>query len=254
MKTIVQRKRIIIQPGDHAVIRDERSDKRVQHSARSLFIHIAEGARLSYIDLQQLVDTASELTVMTVLMDAHSAFSYEGLHRGARYVKTVINLVLQGEGAGAQLNVGLLATGMQQYSFITTQHHRAPRAKSSCIVRTAVYDAACVQYYGSIDVDEQAPLSEAYQQHKAMLMSDQARAFAKPSLSIRAHDVQCGHGSAIGQLDEEHRLYLQGRGIDHDAAKQLLIRSFFDELYTDGVLQQIMAGVKNLNKSPIPLL
>ncbi|TET35786.1 SufD family Fe-S cluster assembly protein [Candidatus Dependentiae bacterium] len=254
MKTIVQRKRIIIQPGDHAVIRDERSDKRVQRSARSLFIHIAEGARLSYIDLQQLADTASELTVMTVLMDAHSAFSYEGLHRGARYAKTVINLVLQGEGAGAQLNAGLLATGMQQYSFITTQHHRAPRAKSSCIVRTAVYDAACVQYYGSIDVDEQAQLSEAYQQQKAMLMSDQARAFAKPSLSIRAHDVQCGHGSAIGQLDEEHRLYLQGRGIDHDAAKQLLIRSFFDELYTDGVLQQIMAGVKNLNKSPIPLL
>ena len=251
MKTIVQRKRIIIQPGDHAVIRDERSDKRVQHSARSLFIHIAEGARLSYIDLQQLADTASELTVMTVLMDAHSAFSYEGLHRGARYTKTVINLVLQGEGADARLSLGSFATGMQRHSFITTQHHRAPCARSRCTIKAAVYDAACVRYHGSIVVDEQAQLSEAYQQHKAMLMSDRARAFAKPSLSICAHDVQCGHGSAIGQLDEEHRLYLQGRGIDPDAAEQLLIRSFFDELYTNKALQQMMADSKNLNKSPI---
>lgn len=253
MKPIVQRKRISIQPGDYAVIRDMRSDKRVQHSARSLFIHIAEGARLSYIDLQQLADTASELTVMTVLMDAHSAFSYEGLHTGARYAQTIINLMLQGEGAGAQLNVGSLATGMQRHSFITTQHHRAPRARSRCTIKAAVYDAACVQYHGSIIVDEQAQLSEAYQHHKTMLMSDQARAFAKPSLSIRAHDVQCGHGSAIGQLDEEHRLYLQGRGIDPDAAEQLLIRSFFDELYGDRVLQQMMADSKNLNKSPISL-
>ena len=251
MKLAVQRKRISIQPGDHAVIRDVRSDKRVHRSARSLFIHIKEGAHLSYIDLQQLADTASELTVMTVLMDEHSSFSYEGLHTGGRYAKTIINLLLQAEGAEARLHIGSLASGTQRHSFITTQHHRAPRARSRCTIKAAVYDAACVQYYGSIVVDEQAQLSEAYQQHKAMLMSDRARAFAKPSLSICAHDVQCGHGSAIGQLDEEHRLYLQARGIDQDAAEQLLIRSFFDELYMDKALQQMMAGGKNLNKSPI---
>ncbi len=251
MKPVVQCKRIIIKPGDYAVIRDVRSDKRVHHSARSFFIHLGEGARLSYIDLQQLADAASELTVMTVLMDAYSSFVYEGFHTGARYAKTIINLLLRGEGADARLHIGSLASGTQRHSFITKQHHRAPRARSRCTIKAAVYDAACVQYHGSIKVDEQAQLSEAYQQHKAMLMSNQARAFAKPSLSICAHDVQCGHGSAIGQLDEEHRLYLQGRGIDPNAAEQLLIRSFFDELYTDKVLQQMMAGGKNLNKSPI---
>jgi len=241
MKSIMQHKRIIIESDDYTILRDLRSDKRVQQSARSLYIHLKKGAHLTYIDQQKLADTAVELTVMTVRIDAHSSFLYEGVHRGARYGKTSINLLLQGEGAEARLHIGSLATGAQRHSFITTQHHRAPHAKSSCIIRAVAYDAACVQYHGSIDVEEQAQLSEAYQQHKAMLMSDQARAFARPGLSIRAHDVQCGHGSAIGQLDEEYFLYLQGRGIDYGVAEQLLVRSFFDELYTD----------KNLNKFPI---
>ena len=249
MKPIVQRKRIIIEPGDYAVIRDERSDQRVHQTVRSITIHLKEGAQLSYIDLQQLSDSSSELTVMTVRMDAHSSFLYEGLHCGARYARTSITLLLQAEGADAKVSIGSLAVGTQRHSFITTQHHRGTRAKSICSVRTSVYDAACVSYYGSIEVDEQAQLSETYQHHKAILMSDQARAFARPSLAIRAHDVQCGHGSAIGQIDEGHSFYLQSRGIDVDAAEKFLVRSFFDELYGDTVLQEVMRNVNSYGKN-----
>jgi Fe-S cluster assembly protein SufD len=50
-----------------------------------------------------------------------------------------------------------------------------------------------------------------------------------PNLEILADDVRCGHGSAVGPLDEEQRYYLQSRGLDRDRADRLQVKGFFEE-------------------------
>ena len=229
----VERRVLVVDAGDAAEVRDVRSDQQVRHRARSITIRLHEGAQLSYVDLQQLSDMACELTVITVIMDAYSSFTYEGLHTGARYAKTMINLCIEGEGAQATVHAGSLATGDQRHCFITMQQHRAPCAMSRCTVRAAVYDRACVQYHGSIEVAEHAQKTEAYQQAKSLLMGTAARSFARPSLDIKAHDVQCAHGAATGQLDEELLWYLQSRGVEREEAQRRLVGAFFDDLYSD---------------------
>ncbi len=242
MNPVVDRCVLIVAKGDQVEVRDVRSDQCVQMRARSIIIRLERGARLSYFDLQQLSDTACELTVMTVVMDMGSIFTYEGLQCGARYAKTIINLILHGVAAQATLRVGSLATGDQRHCFVTNQQHRSPRTVSSCVVRAAVYDNAFVQYFGAIVVDEHAQKSVAHQQHKSLLMSGTARSLCKPSLAIKAHDVQCGHGSATGQLDDEQLFYLQCRGVERDAAHQLLVNAFFDELYDDEQLCSVVCS------------
>jgi Fe-S cluster assembly protein SufD len=52
----------------------------------------------------------------------------------------------------------------------------------------------------------------------------------KPQLEIFADDVKCTHGAAVGQLDENQVFYLRTRGIDHDAARDILTFAFASDV------------------------
>ena len=70
-------------------------------------------------------------------------------------------------------------------------------------------------------------------------------------LEILADDVLCGHGTAIGSLDDDSVFYLRSRGIPEDEAKLLLIRGFLadaiegfgDESVHDAMWREIEAGL-----------
>ncbi|MCS6925685.1 MAG: SufD family Fe-S cluster assembly protein, partial [Candidatus Binatia bacterium] len=57
---------------------------------------------------------------------------------------------------------------------------------------------------------------------------------SRPQLEILNNDVQCAHGSTIGEIDEDALFYLRSRGIDSAAARWLLTYAFVSE-----VLEQI---------------
>ena len=63
-----------------------------------------------------------------------------------------------------------------------------------------------------------------------MLLSDDARALARPQLEIFTDDVGCAHGSSTGQLDDYQLFYLMSRGIDKESAQKTLLKGFIDEV------------------------
>ena len=65
---------------------------------------------------------------------------------------------------------------------------------------------------------------------KALLLSDDASADAKPQLEIDNDDVQCSHGAAMGQLDEDSLFYLCSRGISRANAEKMLAEGFVEKL------------------------
>ena len=67
--------------------------------------------------------------------------------------------------------------------------------------------------------------------HRALMLSDEARVDTKPELEIFADDVQCSHGSTIGELEAQHLFYLASRGISKKEAKRLLIKAFLAEIF-----------------------
>jgi Fe-S cluster assembly protein SufD len=79
-------------------------------------------------------------------------------------------------------------------------------------------------------VDQVAQKTNAYQSSKNILLSSDAKVYAKPQLEIFADDVKCSHGATIGQLDEEPIFYLRSRGLDEATAKQMLVQAFASEI------------------------
>jgi Fe-S cluster assembly protein SufD len=58
--------------------------------------------------------------------------------------------------------------------------------------------------------------------------------FTQPMLEIYADDVQCSHGSTVGQLNDAALFYMQQRGIPLQEARTLLQMAFLDEVI-DGI-------------------
>jgi Fe-S cluster assembly protein SufD len=96
-------------------------------------------------------------------------------------------------------------------------------------LKGAVADDARSVFSGLIRIEKEGQKSNAHQTNRNLVLSDGAEAHSVPNLEILADDVRCGHGSAVGPLDEEQRYYLQSRGLDRDRADRLQVKGFFEE-------------------------
>lgn len=85
-------------------------------------------------------------------------------------------------------------------------------------------------FNGKILVQQDAQKTNAYQNNRNILLSDEAHINAKPQLEIFADDVKCTHGATTGQLDEEALFYLRTRGIGEQEAKKILTVAFAGDM------------------------
>jgi Fe-S cluster assembly protein SufD len=89
-------------------------------------------------------------------------------------------------------------------------------------------------FNGKVIVHKDAQKTDANQSNRNLLLSRGCEIDSKPEMEIYADDVKCGHGSTVGQLDEQQLFFLRARGLDETSARSLLTYAFAVE-----VLQRI---------------
>ncbi len=145
-------------------------------------------------------------------------------------VRSDVAVRLDGEGAECSLNGLFAAAERSHIDSHTTIEHVQPACTSHELYKGVLGGAATGVFNGLIRVHPQAQKSVARQASKNLLLSGDAQVNTKPQLEIHADDVRCNHGSTIGQLDEESLFYLRARGLDQEAAVDLLTYAFAAEM------------------------
>lgn len=138
-----------------------------------------------------------------------------------------IELDLQGAGAHADVTILYALSGQQNVKINTVQKHQGKKTISSFVARGIVTDQASVAYQGMISLQPGSLQADAKQEHTTIVLSKQAKVVSIPSIEVLHHDVQCSHGAAIGQFDEQQLWYLQSRGLQKTEAYKMLVHSFF---------------------------
>ena len=140
-----------------------------------------------------------------------------------------LDIKLAGRGSNAQVIGAYFGDAEQTLDYRYVMHHAAPNTHSEMFLKGAVQDEASSVFTGMIRIDEIAQRTDAFQTNRNLILSDGASAQSVPNLEILANDVKCGHGSTVGQLDDEQRYYLMSRGLDERSADRLQVRGFFEE-------------------------
>jgi Fe-S cluster assembly protein SufD len=163
--------------------------------------------------------------------------AYLGMHSiavQAQLLRINMKVELLGQHARTDLNGLYRADQKQHIDHQLEIRHLVPHCPSNQLFKGILGGEATGVFNGKIYVAKDAQKTNAFQNSKAMLLSEEARVYSKPELEIFADDVKCSHGAAIGQLNREELFYLMARGIPQEDAMHLLLNA-----YAAGIIEKI---------------
>jgi Fe-S cluster assembly protein SufD len=211
-------------------------------------IHIAPGASLTHVRLQNESPTAFHLATIYVEIEQGGIYDAFTLNLGGRVTRTETHTHLAGPNAVAHVNGVQLLGGTQHADFTSVMRHSAPSGTSRQTVKNVLTGRSRGVFQGRIEVARAAQKTDGYQMNQALLLSPDAEIDSKPELEIFADDVKCSHGATVGELDAEQLFYLRSRGIPDPEARAILVRAFLaealDAVTHDAVRAALEAGVE----------
>lgn len=246
---MVTRSLIVVGGGAHATIVEthEGRDKSDYQVNTVLQLVVGDEARVDHVKVTREGNTAIHVSTLLANIGARAEFNEWGFTSGGAVVRNQQFVLLAGEGTVANLRGLSLLADRQHADTTLAVDHAAPGGQSREVFKAVVDDEARAVFQGKITVRQQAQKTDAKMMTRALLLSDNAEADGKPELEIFADDVQCGHGSTTGTLDDQLKFYLMARGIPEKEAEALLIQAFAAEVVEtighDGVRDALMEAI-----------
>ncbi|MBI3831406.1 MAG: Fe-S cluster assembly protein SufD [Planctomycetes bacterium] len=207
-------------------------------------IIVGRDAKLRYILLQDLGRECINIGAQQVRVHAHGHCTFASAHLGAKLTQDFMECEMvepYGEAILYGLYYGLQA---QQQHLTTYQRHIAPNCKSDLMYKGALNHASRACWRGMIRLEHGAQKTDAYQQNRTLLLSDDARVHSIPGLEILANDVRCTHGATAGQIDPTMLFYLLSRGISEFQARKMIMDGFFEEVILKFGLEEAIAPLR----------
>lgn len=193
-------------------------------------ISVSRNARVGHIVIQDDTTMASQVARTYVNQAADSVYSNYTFSISGEIIRNNIHLALDGEHCEGNLYGLYLLAGKEHVDNHTLVDHKMPNCESNELYKGVLNDHSIGVFNGKVFVRQDAQKTNAYQQNRNLLMSDNATINTKPQLEIWADDVKCSHGATVGQLDMEQLFYLRTRGVDEDTAKSLMVYAFASEI------------------------
>src|SRR5712664_4550881 len=188
------------------------------------------GAKVTYVCAQNWGENVVALQMNSTTVDHDASAMSLNLHLGSRYSRFESLSRLIGEGGRSDLLAVAVAKHQQEFDARTLQDHVSPHTASDLLYKNALDDRARTIFGGLIRVEPDAHSTDANQQVRSLLLSDDAEANSMPGLEILADNVKCSHGATSGQVDEDELFYLRTRGIPVPVAQRLIVTGFLDEV------------------------
>jgi Fe-S cluster assembly protein SufD len=191
---------------------------------------VGPGATIEHDKFQNEHHRSFHVGLTHIRQEARSTVTSNAVTMGGAIARNNVGVVLAGEGCEATLNGLSLGTGTQLIDNHTVIDHAMPNCVSHELYKAIQDGKSRGVFNGKIFVRKDAQKTDAKQTNRTLLLSDNATMDTKPQLEIFADDVKCTHGAAVGQLDENQVFYLRTRGIDHDAARDILTFAFASDV------------------------
>ncbi|HAZ61244.1 MAG TPA: Fe-S cluster assembly protein SufD [Gammaproteobacteria bacterium] len=193
-------------------------------------LHVGSRARLTHAVLQDAHPRLYHLQRTLAKVGADAELSLWSLALGGNLARYEATVDLIGRGASVDLAGVYSLSGRQAADHHLTVRHLTPNTRSQMRFRGLLDGHSRGAFTGCVQVAPGADGASARQANDNLLLSPHAEAVSRPELGIETDDVQCSHGSTVGQQDESAVFYLRSRGIDEAMARSLLSSAFAIEI------------------------
>jgi len=193
-------------------------------------IDLRDDARLDHVRAQEGIESAFHVANVAVRQGRDSNYASRVVTLGGALARLDLRVRMAGRGAECTLDGVYHVLDRDHVDHQTFIDHAEPECTSHESYRGILDDHGWAVFNGIIAVRRDAQHSNAHQENRNLLLSDDATVHTKPHLEIDADDVSCSHGATIGAIDEDQLFYLRTRGIEEDEARDILTFAFVREL------------------------
>jgi Fe-S cluster assembly protein SufD len=204
--------------------------------ARGLMVHraleliVGAGAQVKMGALQHTPEGATSYTVARSRVHRDASLTYVFGTFGGKTTKFDLTTDLAERGANVDTLGFVFGRERQAFDHHVVQKHHASDTTSHLDVRVALDDRAKSAATGLLWIGHEGYRSEAYQENRNLLLSENANAISLPELEIMTDDVKASHGATGGPVDAEQLYYLMTRGLSPREAEALIVAGFFEPL------------------------
>jgi Fe-S cluster assembly protein SufD len=215
-------------------------------------LFVGQAAKLEYVSIQNLSPATWHFASHHARVDRDASLDWVAGGFGSKKGKVRIQNDLAGPGATSRVTGAYFADGDQHLDYDTFQEHMAPSTTSDFAFKGALRDRATSVWRGMIRVEPDAQKTNAYQENRNLLLSEQAHADSIPGLEIMANDVRCTHGATISQVDRDELFYCMARGLSRGAAERLIVRGFYQEIFDRIEFDPVREALQSALEARIP--
>lgn len=146
---------------------------------------------------------------------------------------------LVGDGSTANTKTVVVGRGEQKQNFTTEIRHWGKNSEGFILKHGVMKDAAQTIFNGIGKIEHGASKSNAEQESRVLMLSENARGDANPILLIDEDDVMAGHAASVGRVDPIQLYYLMSRGISKKEAERLVIHGFLAPVVTNLPIESV---------------
>ncbi len=183
-------------------------------------------SKCRYVPLQHQTAESNVYLTHRAKIEQNSNMLTIPLIFGGNVSKHNFGIYMIGQGAKSNIYGMLFGTEYQHFDNHTLHSHKVGNTNSDIDFKVVLRDKALSAYTGLIRIDKQAPMCEAYQVNRNLMLNRGTRAETIPELEILNEEVMCSHGATIGPIDPEMIYYLSCRGIDKKQATKMIVSGF----------------------------
>ena len=192
-------------------------------------IQVAEGAELRVRVRACGSGRDARCMLITNIQNMGGKVAHLTCYKGLRWAREETVAEIYAPGSDTRLFSANKLEGNAVLDQHTKQIHHTGGSSSDLLYKNVLNDTATATFAGNIFVAPGAHNTDAYQNNRNLMLSEEATVNSLPGLEILADKVRCSHGSASGPMDEEQLFYLCSRGISEYEAHQLIADGFLQE-------------------------
>jgi len=215
-------------------------------------VSLAEKAELFHYKLQRESLDHYHVATMAAKQALESKWHNTNISLGGKLARNDVHSQLLGEQSHVTMNGLYLVSGEQHVDNHTRIDHTVPNTTSDEMYKGVLDQQSHAVFNGKVMVYKDAQKTDANQTNRNLLLSRGCEIDTKPEMEIYADDVKCGHGSAVGQINEDQLFFLRARGLDEVSARSLLTFAFAVDVIERIENQEIKQSITGVIEKRLP--
>lgn len=136
--------------------------------------------------------------------------------------------LLSGKGAKAHDTHMFIQKGGMEFRLDSHLGHIAKDTEGDVLVKGVAFGHSEAKLSGLIKIGKRASGAKSHLSEHVLLMGEDARADANPTLEIENNDVSSRHSATVSRVGSEKIFYMMSRGLSQADAERLAVSGFLE--------------------------